>query len=555
MAYTFEINSGSWVEVNPIFNGGTLERIVEDDNIRVRDLVGGTLTFFGADFDTLKAILPTSEYSFRVKLNGVVKVTGLLNLLGEYNDKEKVCKFSFTQSDQYTEILKNIDKEFSLRGYLGTPVLKPYESFINTVNADYALGAVVGTGIVPGFVDGLVNDSIQLYSATTQYTQATLYTEDNGASLWYGDLNDCFATNGSGGYFVAIQDNLNKDLPAIGEDNDYWAPLATTTGQIKHNVQEYADYQFDSSATYDEENNRWTLANDTFSDYVVNTYAVRMFLLLELLLTQADSTININESTYCPYFDTWTQYKKMYFTDFSNEPFTKLSDIFNMYLVIFNLDWKIDSSKNFYFVHPSEINKTVPVIGTNPEYHLNDYKGNNWTVWNYNYDFSEHINKETWQFGESDDENFTIQTIDYDNSFEDDKAYTTGIQTDFKAAQTAKDGQLLMVTILTEGVQNIQSATRPVAPFTPIINGDVSTIFCVYNHHFYNRPFASGEFLGSTYTLEQKRSNEITISVPVQDPTIWDFENLVKTDLADIELKQVTVNMDGQIAELKGVFK
>ena len=132
--YTIEIYNVEWLQFSPIISDAALQRLQDKDSIIRRDSLEGTLEFRGTDFDTLLSLRDSIELSLRVKYNGTVKLTGKINLLGEWNEKEKTCKLNYIIFDQYTDILNNLDAEISIRELQNVPVSHQYNSEINTIN-------------------------------------------------------------------------------------------------------------------------------------------------------------------------------------------------------------------------------------------------------------------------------------------------------------------------------------------------------------------------------------------------------------------------------------
>lgn len=551
--YDFEINIGSlgtpivgggWVDVGPVYNSSVLQR-AQEANVRVRDNLSGSLTFLGTEYtalDTLTELI----VPIRVKVDSVVRLTGQLSLQGKYDTIGKEVELTFEQDDQYTTMLQNMDVEVALK-----------QLFLITIDQDYTSqlevrGQAVEFAGTPSFAtfDGYSNcgqESPNVWNAGITYIAANITGSSPNTmySTAVGDFNNVYVRVG-GSWYASLQSNNLNNPPASSPT--YWDRIDEPYAFKR----EYADFQFDEDATYSVSNDYWFKAGCTTDSYTFNQDSALLFDVLEDLLAEADSAITITAGTYCTYFNTYfTYFLNLYIYSFEDEPKAKLSNILDMFKVVFNLDWYLDSSKNFFFKHPREINKTV---GVGDQYNLETYLSDNWTNYIYQFALDQKVSKETWQFGVSTRLDFDVQGITYDNHFQDIKEYKMDFSTDFKGAQVDQDGFLLMCAEMVMGNLELRNRTGLISTNTEY-NGELACTRAIDDHQFYDRPFDEGTYLSTVEALDQIAVNKVQLEVPYLRQDIIDFDNLIQTTLANLEVEELSIPLAAGMATITGRYE
>lgn len=543
--YKVELNIGSlslpisgsgWLEVACVYSGATLERELEGD-LRIRDALDGSFVFYGNVFTALDSMTDLN-IPIRVSIDGTIRITSDLSLIGKYDEKHNRCELTAEQTDEYTTLLKNLDTEVDLTTLEETEVSTAFTTSLDTLARGWESGF---SGAIPLIDDYLLfsgSNSPPPWNAGWNYIAAE---EISGyPKLWGGDSDYSFCLFG-GVVYIAITDNTNRqpDIYSITPDPDWLVMQGIYYDKFG---QERGDYQFDEDAVWDISLNKWRLANTTTANYTYEQTFYKLFDLLEELVTTADPANNIIESSYCTYFDTYfPDLKELYIATFKDEANISLSEVIEMMLNKFNLRWELDSLL-FKFKHPRQTGLST---GTD----LTSFKGSDWSVYEYEYDPADKVGKEIWQFGESNRTDFKRQGITYDNSITDFKEYTDGYNTDYIVANGTQDG--LILVIIDSG--NIKTGVGAVSGST-IINADLSVANCIQDHLKYNRPFATGEINGSDETLNTAKNNIVNLAAPVRYLDEIDFTRSVITGLADLELKSIKIKLDNSAAILEGRY-
>lgn len=547
--YQFDLNIGSlgtpvsgsgWLTVNPFFNGTTLER--SKDGIRVRDLLSGSLRFFGAEYTALKSMTDLT-IPIRVYVDSTLRLEGELSLVGKYDTFASVVELEFEQMDEYTDILKNMDAEVYLADFTKYDISQAYSSASDLVARAWETG-YSGAIPLPDVYTLCSTGTPDPWNAGINYIAATEMTAEGYPKLWHGSTALSFVLF-SGVAYIAITDNINSQpdthsTPGSSPPPDWLVVQGTT---ISKYGQERADFQFHDDAVWDDVLTKWKYANCSTGSYTKTTEAVKLFDIIYELIRESDPTNNVIETNYNTYFDSYYPHlKNLFVKSFKNETKIKLSEVIKMMESKFNLDWELDSLL-FKFKHPREL-----LLSTGEN--ITNRYGTDWSILNYDYDLSEKVGKELWQFGESNREDFKVQGVTYDNGIEELKEYTDNYNTDFVIANALEDGLLLICAELSGLDWVLRSATGAVSGVSQY-NADLSVANCIVDHLKYDRAFALGDIDGTLTVLTPKRNNIVSIKAPYKHQAEIDFTRTVVTTLADCEITSLKVKLNGSLAELE----
>ena len=148
--------------------------------------------------------------------------------------------------------------------------------------------------------------------------------------------------------------------------------------------------------------------------------------------------------------------------------------------------------------------------------------------------------------------------IIYDNSFTDKNEYKVNIKTDIKHALVDQENEYLVCGYDDSGTWRPYNQTGLFSVAT-VYNGGLATSRCVIDHFQHGRPFDDYEdWTGEaqqTLRLTSLRNKQVTLNVPIWEIATHNIGTyLYKTSLSNIEVIEIVVNLDGNFAEIKGIF-
>lgn len=588
--YSFELNIGSWISptpgtgwiaTNPQYEKSGMTKARKSDQIFARVNLSAPLTFYSIEYTELKALADDyNRIEIRVFYKGVQKFTGYLDLTGEYNDNELSCRLNVTPNDRYTKILEGMDTEINAI----QPGISKYDVILN-VTTDVDFQYEVETGAAPtGFDDysncGLVNPT--LWDSTTQYYPAIEATPSPPTGDYQGAMN-CFCRyETSPGSFTNYRCKIGHKNRRPDLNPPYWAPIS---GQLFKFGQERADFQFTGS-TYDPGLNLYKKAGCSSSNYQnIFDNCVRMYDVLEELLDEVDTTINIAETggnQYSAYLNSGSapcdgELANLFMSDksdiknylapdaaqFEN---IKLSVILKYYKRMFNLDWLIDDNNYFKFYHPTEITVVLPTpVEDYPAHYLDTFRALKWTVGNALYKYVERkkINKERWEFELSNHSDFDGVPIIYNNAYTDEIVYqlnniNCNVSRVIKNDDTVSDdGFVIFATTKPGADYEVVNKAGILRVGVTLYNGKLAASWLIQDHHTTgDRIYKKGTVNNvANITLVIRKDREYSnINIPVYDPDSIDFDYLVKTEMEDIEPMELQIKFNGDHAILKGRF-
>jgi hypothetical protein len=580
--FSSPVENGDYIECNPVFSKCSLKRTNGDSFLRVRDSLDGALTFYGEQYSALKTLYDQETIYIGIKVywNSKLIFTGNLNLLGIYKTDEFTCDLNVETNDEYTKILSGLSKEFEpAEGN----TYATYETWIDFLCSGF------DDGTSPGWVfeepedyatTALTNSDVPAWDSGKNYSAAA----ENAYGRWDGALNDCFCSTGADETLQiwASKFDANFNVNPLTPGQLAWQLLDIDIG-VEIYAQERSYYRWDHSDTITEEDTLSKFNEDekywfypsvsgenrtgvwTFND------AVYIFdFLHDIILPQLDSNIEIEETGehgYFTYFENSYPDKAKFYIK-GNQAYT-LNDIIDIYKFI-NCDWFIENDNGTYyfrFIHNSEISKSLPLSTGNEQYYLNDYININWTTYDIK-SIAEKVIRETfkidgfeeqWQIidGHATEVNmdYRQQEIIYDNNFETVRNNALNFNIDTRLWAANSDGKYLMACYYNSGgspVGNyVYNQVGVIDSTKTLENGGLACSRLVLEHILpYNRLFEHLTYLGTPYIVVKKPNSENTLKVPIFDQTLYDFNNLIRTDLFDAEIKDITIPLDGSIGQI-----
>jgi len=572
--YTFELNIGSyatpsvgggWIAATPEFNKCTFSRKRGLDNLQIRDTLEGSLIFNGTQASALYS-LRFSNYltvGIRLKISGVVKLTGKLDLAGKYDTKANKAELKFSNDDQYNKVLANLNKEksFTFSGWADTITVE-YTTTQDKQGQEFEDGYSGSYEAPDAYYADNGSEQPNAWDSGTTYSQGNL-VGDAADRRWGGDFDNCFVRHSGRNYVSKINNNLGNTPTGATDAN--WILLGDPPTNIQTYTQERGAFDF-GSATYDETNDYWKKASTDTDTYSINQRAVKLFDVFEEMLSEIDSSIEIYETTsgantgLCTYIeDNFSNLEYLFYYSFENSPKIKLQEILDIFKVLFRCEWTIKDNI-FLFVHPSE---RPSAVGIDSYYNITTYLSKDWTRYEQEQDIQDKLKYERVAIGESSYEDFDVQELEYANEFQNTDEISLNIGTDYKRQYNSSDGRLLLAATTEDGgtTWDLYNQTGVNSGETEF-NGGLAASKLITNFYLtYGTPFGSLTWNSGNYTPSQKRNRRVQFNLPIVDPTIFDFDYLIQTSIEQsglsdlkLELLEVNVKLDGSMAEIIGVY-
>jgi len=561
LKYILYIDIGSWSapvigsgfissDANIEKSGSGLNKDREEGMIFERVTYSGGVIFKGDEYDVMKT-LSLTELKVGVKFyEGSTEIfEGIMNLTsGDFDDDSKVLTISIPESiDEYTEILKNLDKE------------------VNAVSSAYTRTTLNFT------TQTIQDDKFEVDTGAplnlpTNYVNCPVGTPD----AWASGVDYVSVVNGFYTYdwvlegLLSYRCILNHTSSALNQPPNalYWANDSIFVYSQQRTIYKVAGYVLDESLQL------YVKGACSPETIVMEFNRFRnLYTILEALVTKADPATLITETGangYCDYLTSnpdlnifiadKLDVKNYLDTDSEAFGYISLERLLEIYKFIFQLDWIIESGY-FKLKHLDNTSKTI--IGLNATNYLNK----NWTSGKskFKYLASNEINKERWSFEKTNDLDFDSSPIEYDVPFDDELEYNLqDINTNMTEvikdnSKTSDDGFVIAAATLVGVDYYIQEKVGLVSGISKM-NAQLSLAQLLIDHHLVERPFDEGTVNGNLISLTKKRDREQEFTISIANPDDVDFDKLVKTDLADLEVYTLNINFDGSFALIKGRY-
>lgn len=487
------VKGGGFVDVEPLTSGNGIIKYRDDEDFyRVRKKLKGNLVFKGDEYRALKILKDNEEKNIDIQIynQDQLKVSGYLVFEGDWDDNKHICSLMVQVIDQYSDFDKNLDFETNILNQIKNTV------YITQTSKLYQI-------TLPCFIGQAVE--AQLY-----------YDPDGNVSA------DPFSPHPDWAYFTLTNTQSGGGCQIYTFDTYYLTEAFTGWTQSQIWEERY-------------------LKKETSPSVIKEplTRAIKLYDVLDQLLDDADSTIQISESTYSDYInDVANNIYNLFILDksdakrpTSSDPATyqviKLSELLDVYNKFFNLFYEIDEDFNFKLKFITEL--TEPNYTTYPANDQTTYKGVNITNNQlfYSTKIDNKTDKETLQL------EFDGSIIDYELYFENSKTYDfQNFNNDVSYLITnpdiANDDGFCMVAC--DSSNNILNETISGTEFA---NVSMLSQGLMENHFINaNRPFSKGKLNTNAITLVKKKDKEIIYkNCLVDDIDLINFNYLVKTDL------------------------
>jgi hypothetical protein len=535
--YTIWLNIGSlstpvvgsgWLRCYPNKEGVVIfkERDSEYNRV-VRKGLKGNLRFLGAEFRALKTIKDAQgKYvPIKVKFNGLDRLEGRLIMTGEWDENKNLCELPYQIVDEYSYLLKNKTKEINIK-----------TNDTHTVYKEQTYLTLVLT--LPCF-NGTQQDAEFAYKPKAPIGEVQPLPETRDAEWDYWTLVD--TQECEGGYIYVYNVDYVED-PADGwiysDLNGIYYRGIGTTNALTALV-------------------RW----------------IKHFDIMQDLITNADSTILLDLSTYCTYFtvtDTELQYlyvanKSDIKRNSSSDPaafeMLHLEDWVRYHKDMFQLDWYVDSGY-FKFVRPATL--ALPSAGTYPAHDLTTFLGLNYTDHQKRYQIitDNKVSKESWEFEVS---SWQLNSfLDYETFDKADKKYSLqSINNDLDYLlgdpdKASDSGLIFVATRYDDSKYKIINKVDPFGGVTPYINGKLKPLRMIYEHFAINRPYTTAylDNVLNTVTLTKEEDQEVEFkNLPIDDINDISFDYLVKSEVGDFIPNVIEIDIsERNHTKLKGIF-
>jgi len=574
--YSFYLDIGSWTSPvigsgyilgHPMYSKCSLLKAKDGESLRYKSELKGNLEFKGSEAIVLKTLSATALYcGLKIVYNSADIWEGELQLIGKYNSQSDICELEAVESQTlYSKIKANLSMKWPQAGMiqLANDWILEFTSWSDHLGQGYLSGSAPGAGnITPTdyaeATEGITD--IAAWSDSKAYIEAQDISETGYENLWQGSFSNSFV-NISGTRYVCILSNTNKP-PAT--EPSYWQVI--DNDGFRSYRQERSDFDTDPTGfTWDLTNKYWYKASIITDDYTRTIHkSYRIYSILYDILYRIDPSIDIYETTaglntgFIPYLEALHSgtdgcYLFYHFFSSQDKPIedTSLQDILDFMKVMFNLDWKLEGTK-FVFRHVSESPSTV---GSDPEYDLTDYFNKDWTIWDEDTKIEDKIYKETFKVGTSQDQEFEVQELVYDNKYDQNKDFTSNFETDIRTFLVATTGKCIVLCTKETGIYYLKN-TNGFLTGVNEYNGYLSMANCFNTHLRTGRPFAKGTLQSNAteYSLTKKRNTVLQLKVPFFYPSQLDIENyLIHTSNGDLEVEELNIKLASGIAEIKAV--
>lgn len=543
MIYTFQLykpETNTWVEVNPIHSGCTLNAVRE--GIRKRINFNGKLIFYGSEFSYLylNYLNELFQYDFRVLKNGAVYVTGKLSAVGKYDLDKKTCELTFKVIDKYYQLQKEWEKEYNILSQTKNTIqLTGTSQSFTFFNEDMNPGVYPK----PDAPENFIIDTVAIppaWNATTYYIP--FYRPD-------GEYRSQCIVTYQNKHYKCTNSNTGQ-IPS--SNSSYWSEvdyIAYTQQRI--NFKATDDFVFDENILCYVHGSRYPVEITANFNNCLKLYDV-----LKYLSDQTYTFVSISETNFCTWFAT-VGISKVFISQKSDikrykesNPATICNFTLKRFLEIikttFNLDWYLTDANEFRLLHAEEIEFN----GTGVD--LTTLKGTDWSLKKreFEQDSDKFIGRETWKFETSTKDFDTLElnylSIDEANS----KEYQiSDINNNLTFVMDGNE------SVADTGIVFLAADNQnEILTYNDKINGHFSADGLLECFLKYDRPYSKTIDYKNLVKGYAKKLNDI--AAPTVDINELDFNKFVKTTISDETIIQEYIeNIDGNNATYKLIMK
>ena len=579
--YTIKLDIGSWsspavgggyVLANPLMDGAVISKKRESDFNRISKItISGGFTFKDNsneidEFTILSTIKNGGNIFINAKIyyNNNERLSGIINLeTGDWDENKNIATIKFQSQSEYSELLKKSNNKYNIK-----------DVAIETVDLNYHSKLFTQTSIC-------YNGTWEEYKIDYRPDKTTR-SHDPDDWIPYSLINTVAC---SGGFkYTYVTNVIPFEASGYLESIDLSTKFRTVTGE--YNLQSV--YRCNNSTV--EEVVKW----HDFTEFI------KLFDLIEYILSQIDPTLSISESTYCTYFTVdKPEYNYIMISDKSDiinwdaankAGFEEITfSLLMSYLKgMFNLEFIIDGGV-FKLIRPETL--SLPNLVTLPKHDFTTINNGQSVVNNqelYTYLTGNKYTFEKWVFETSSyfvstnaiptnivkDILFTDEQIDYnslDDNFKEIDMINVNNNTRFLREEQVAFSGIEPQAPSTDGfsfmaVEIVPSSNNSISFYfdsglefydNPTkVNYVMSADYLVKNNQLTDRSYNKGTIDGLEVSLTKRPDREVNYAnIPIYDINDLDFGFLVKTDVGNVTPISIEIDMTlKDFSKFKGVF-
>lgn len=541
-------------------DGVQIVRAYVEDSIRIRDKLTGDITFYGDDFDFLLQQKESDifELDFSLMIGDEVIYTSKISLNGEWLLIQKKCILPVEQYDQYTDILDGIDRVFRVAPN------KPYSTIlpVSDINKDETW-ILWETGDSPSFsISGFTyigyaasnSDYDEWDEYTTYYpAQMTQDVDETGNTGYFGSTSfrPVYCIIGLTKYRSVTE---NKNIYPTSPDNDAWIEAGVIYTKKFCRLYSDSGMRFDGSIQWGNFKD-WQIGGCTSEAQQFNFEGRDIVDFINNILSIIDPGLTVADID-VPFLQ--SKDVVLYTDDGISVDFT-LEKALNVFYILFNADWRINSGK-IEFKEPSQLQQTIK--GSYQDYpyqYINRIFSKDWSSEVFTDDLNKAIKREWLEVGkeirEVQDE-FSPHTYTYKTPYDTENNFlNSDVEVDI--AYASRERSELITALSIDSASGTIKNTIGEYNGLQLYNGDFSLRRLMQICYNSGRPYDKAVLAADTWdykedvTLIEAPYFECEIDIPLNRQDLIDFDYLVTTYFGDMYIKSITVDLSSGRSKLK----
>lgn len=528
----------------------SLNRFYDSDSIRLRTKVDGGIIFYGSAYAELQKLrdagkLQTELY---IELNNVRIYSGQLQLQGIWKANENLCELSVLIDDEYTLLLKNIDREFAFgtANEASKTQVQCTEAFqiqsVNELNV---------TGVFPDQETAWCNeyytsDAINVYNPEHYYKAIRNLGKDNNDRIYYSGDNRSYSRVGAQ-TFAALKTGILVS-PTDTEQRE-WVEVFSTDSGFPKMRQITAPITFANSILSDY-NDLWVLGSCGASlsqQWYFGTANLKD--ALAFALDEVDNSITMGA---------WDLGNIFVYPNLATSFKLKLSEVIDIYKTLFNVDWRLENGE-FWFRTFTESQPKQPTSYTNNEFqYIDRVFSKDWSTDIFSFDIKDKVHETSVEVDLNPSyADFGKSVIKYDTFFEDTQPLTnSSFVLDIAQLTTSREDGIAVIKQDGAGFM-INGYGLDGIDFY-VYNLGLSLYELMKNDYKYGRPFNLGELSLNGWAFKQEidliadYNKECEINIPYINPFVIDFSLYLKTSFGDLKCIEMKTNLSSAITVITG---
>jgi len=527
--------------------GCTINRFYDNDSIRLRTKLDGSIKFYSSTYSLLQQLrdnemLQTDIY---IDLNDVEIYSGKLQMQGEWNEYKQECSLPVEIYDEYTVLLRDIDRTFGFRNTT--------ENTYSQVKTEqrFQLQAATNSGFNGVFDDPETSDcgdrfnatDVDVYNENKFYRAARMLGNDSEARTYYSGIADLSYSRIGAQIYVALSEGILPSPDVV--DNGAWLPVLGSqtepTGFPKM-AQMYAPIKF-IGATYSDYSNDWVLGTCVLADqqWYFNTKDVKE--MISESIQQIDPSITMGSWD----FGNVSVY--------SNEPDERyeltLEEQINILKTLFSIDWRIENGE-FWFRTKQETTPQQPSsYELQPYQYIDRQYAKDWSNEQFVYDIKQQINETSLEIDTDPSyADFSRSVIRYDNFYENKYELTnTNFVLDIAKLTRNVDAEGLAVVLL-DGAGFMYNGYGIEGDDFWVYNIGLSLYEIMKTYYSIDTPFSKGVLSLDGWAFKQDidlfvdYNQTVDINVPYTDPFLVDFAYYLKSSYGDLKCIEMQTDLE-----------